>query len=201
VSDESWLRSRRRLRWLSAVAVLAALLVPVLGLVAASRVDPPVVVSPVTAPPAVRLTPDGTATSPVSWQVRSTGDRAVDDVVLAYRRYLGTTVRLAENPDPNDPALPHIATGARLDALQRFLIAAHNTGSTTRGPVTASARVLETAPTEVTLRACTDYTRQRTTTSTARPLTAGKVASTVILRREASAWRVATSARATWSSC
>ena len=202
--DAAQRRPRRRLAWLTGVAVLAAVSVPVLGLVEEAY-RPVVAGAPPSASagpsPEVRITPDGTGSSPVTWRVRPTGDRAVDGVVQAYRRYLGTTVRVAEEPDPQDPALPLVAGGERLAELRRFLVAAVDSGSSSRGPVTATATVLETGPAAVALLACTDYSAQRTTVLAGRPLVGGKVAATVGLRRSEGAWRVVSSVRGAVPRC
>jgi hypothetical protein len=205
VPDRNETRLRTRLGWVTGIAVLAAVSVSVLGLAAAHRSEEEATVA--NAAPAaprpvpVRVTPQGTEASPVTWRIRPTGDRAVDDVLRAYQRYLGTAVRLAEDPDPEDPALGQVATGARLAEMERFLITAGDRGAASRGPVTASATDVRTGPTAVTLHGCTDYTRQRTVTSAGAKVVGAKVAATVLLRREDGTWRVASSTRAAVSRC
>lgn len=158
-----------RLRLATVVSVVAAVSVGALGLAAAARRAPAVAAAPV---PVVST--GGTAASPVTWRVRSTGDGAVDAVLGAYQRYLGTAVRVAETPDPADPALPVVATGARLAEWRAQLAAGP---VPVRGPVTASATVLQTGPARVALHTCT---RQ-----------AAIVSATVVLVRVDAAWRVA----------
>ncbi|HYT10801.1 MAG TPA: hypothetical protein VEL73_09095 [Mycobacteriales bacterium] len=200
-------RLRRRLRWVSRLAVVSAVAAVASGLVVVARpVTPPGAAPPASAaptPPPLRLTATGSPTSPVVWRVKRAGSPAVDEVIRAYQRYLGTVVLLTEDPDPDDPALPQVAAEPRLGQLRRLLSAAVAAQSTSSGPVVASAAVLSARPGEVTLLGCADYSGQRTVMAGRTGPVAGAVAvaRTVVMRREDGVWKAAVSTSLPPSRC
>jgi len=103
--------------------------------------SPGTVRSPNSTPQRVVLSEGGTLSSPVVWRVRPGADRSKNAVLAAYKTYVGTSVRLAEQPDPDDVALTQIALDPQLGRLRRALTASATAGQSLRGRVVAVARV------------------------------------------------------------
>jgi hypothetical protein len=114
----------------------------------------------VPAGPAVRPTPFGTSTTPVVWQVTRTADRTKNEVVAAYQDYLGTSTRLAEEPDPADPALPLVAMDPELGRLRRALSVSSDGQLSRRGRVVAYARLVRLTSRDALVIGCQNSAQQ-----------------------------------------
>jgi hypothetical protein len=115
---------------------------------------------PAAAGPAVRPSPFGTSTTPVRWQVTRTADPVKNTVIAAYQGYLGTSTRLAEEPDPADPALPLVATDPELGRLRRSLSVSSDGQLSRRGRVLAYATLVRVAGREATVIGCQNSAQQ-----------------------------------------
>jgi hypothetical protein len=150
----------------TAAAVLAAgyLLVAPGGKPVAASFDPratpspTLTTSPSTAP--VDLAPRGTASSPVVWQIRRTGNRTKDAVFAGYRDYIGTAVRLGEEPDPADRALPEVALDPELGRLRRVLSVDSDGQISRRGRVTVMAWIMSVRGSQAIVVGCQNSTAQ-----------------------------------------
>jgi hypothetical protein len=144
------------------------------------------------ASPPVRLTATGTGSSPVAWQVRRTGDRAKDAAIAAFEVYFGTTVRLAEEPDPADPALPRVAVEPELGRLRRSLSVTSDAQVSQRGRVLIVARVDGLRGNQAVVLGCANWAAQRRYDGAGRPAAwrAGLTAMSALLRRDGGQWRV-----------
>ncbi len=166
---------RRRVVRAALASAAAALAVLVLGLVlelqepaqsARARVTTTAEAPPAgaTPPPLVShviLSARGTATSPVVWEVRPGNDRERNAVLAGYQVYVGTVVRLAEAPDPDDAALPQVALDPQLALLRRALASGAAAGTSRRGKVVAVARVVALRGRLATVIGCLDTAGQR----------------------------------------
>jgi hypothetical protein len=110
--------------------------------------------------PAVRPTPFGTSTTPVVWHVTRTADRTRNAVVAAYQDYLGTSTRLAEEPDPADPALPLVAMDPELGRLRRALSVSSDGQLSHRGRVVAYARLVSLTGRDALVIGCQNSAQQ-----------------------------------------
>ena len=211
---------RRRLRDAARTAAISGAAVLVAGLVLAvqPKRSPAVATgaavgvagstatpSPAPAPTvaAVRLSPTGTATSPVTWRVRRTGDRRKDTALDAYQLYLGTAVRLNEEPDQSDPALPQVAIDPELARLRKGLSVSDDSQLSRRGRVLASARLQSLRGSEAVVVGCVDSTAQRLYgAGTPSPRwRAGVAVSLVRLRWDDGQWKVYRTAPLPLSRC
>jgi hypothetical protein len=107
------------------------------------------------------LSPSGTATSPVVWRVSRTGDRAKDAALAAYQVYLGTTIRLWEEPDPADPAIPQVALEPELSRLRTALSVSSDAQISRRGRVIAAARLQLLRGSQAIVIGCVNSAEQR----------------------------------------
>jgi hypothetical protein len=150
----------------------------------ATQVRPPIA--------AILLTPHGTATSPVIWQASPRQAAVTKEVLAGYQAYFGTVVRLNEEPDPDDPALPQIAIGPELVRVHNALSAAASAGQSRHGRITASAMVQSLRGTDAIVLSCADLSRQRMSAAGgARPVAARRpTAMAVRMRRDDGRWKV-----------
>jgi hypothetical protein len=109
---------------------------------------------------AVRPTPFGTSTTPVIWHVTPTADPVKNTVIAAYQGYLGTSTRLAEEPDPADPALPLVAMDPELGRLRRALSVSSDGQLSHRGRVVAYATLVRLAGREALVIGCQNSAQQ-----------------------------------------
>ncbi len=204
--DDRPLRSRLVLS--AQVAFVSALAVPVVGLVIAVRAPEPSTGGTAGAPGGsssggpgavvptvarVSLSTRGTAASPIVWQVRLGRDRNVNAVLTGYEAYLGTTVRLAEEPDPDDVALAQVALDPQLRLLRRVLAGGAASGVTRRGRVVATARVVGLRGDQAFLVGCVNTTAQILYGADGRPVArwhGGLSVSLVRLHRDDGRWKV-----------
>jgi len=172
-------RLRRRLVWMARISATAAVAVPLAGLLVVAREPersaapaeaapaslpaslPGTVRSPSSPPQRVLLPEGGTVSSPVVWRVRPGADRGKNVVLAAYKTYVGTSVRLAEQPDPDDVALTQIALDPQLGRLRRALAASATAGHSLRGRVVAVARVEAVGGGKAVVVGCLDTVAQR----------------------------------------
>lgn len=141
----------------------------------------------------VLLTAEGTPDSPVTWRVRRTGGPARDAVLAAFQVYLGTTVRLSEAPDPDDPAMIQIAVDPQLTSLRSAVSRAEQAQRSMRGPVRASASLRSLRGREADVLACIDLTGQRRYGADGAPVPGvrgTRMAKLVRLRSDDGQWKV-----------
>jgi len=141
----------------------------------------------------ITLSANGTPSSPVVWQVGLGGDRSRNAVLVAYQAYVGTTVRLAEEPDPDDAALPQVALDPELGRLRRALGANAAAGLTRRGRVLAVARVEVVSGDQAIVVGCLNAASQRLLGPAGRPVPrwrGGVSVSRVHMRRDDGRWKV-----------
>jgi hypothetical protein len=105
--------------------------------------------------------PTGTVMSPVAWQVRRTGDRAKDAALAGYRDYVGTAVRLGEDPDPADPALAEVALDPELGRFRRALSVNSDAQVSRRGRVVVIAWVLSLRGSQAIVVGCANSAAQQ----------------------------------------
>jgi hypothetical protein len=146
-------------------------------------------------PPVARITlsASGTRLSPVVWQVGLGGDRGRNAVLVAYQAYVGATVRLAEEPDPDDAALPQVALDPQLGRLRRALGASATAGLTRRGRVLAVARVEVVRGGQAIVVGCLDAASQQLLGPAGRPVPrwrGGVSVSRVRMRKDDGRWKV-----------
>jgi hypothetical protein len=107
------------------------------------------------------LSPTGTASSPVVWQVNPIGDRARAAALAGYRDYVGTAVRLGEEPDPADPALSEVALDPELGRSRRALSVSSDAQVSRRGRVVVMAWVLSLRGSQAVVIGCVNSTAQQ----------------------------------------
>ena len=141
----------------------------------------------------IAMSASGTPSSPVVWHVGVGRDGARDAVLLGYQAYLGTVVRLGEDPDPDDVALPQVALDPELALLRRALARSEATGTTRRGRVLATARVTGLHGNEATVVGCVDTAAQSLFGPDGRSVPHWRGAlsvSTLRMRRDDGRWKV-----------
>jgi hypothetical protein len=183
----------------AAAAVLGAgylLVAPHRGRVDASAEPGPTATPSTSTPslsrPPVALSATGTSTSPVVWQVVRTGDRAKDAALAGYRAYVGTSVRLGEEPDPADPALPQVATDPELNRLRRGLSVSSDSQISRRGRVVVTARVVSLSGRQAVVVSCANFAAQHLYDGAQRRVAwrGGVVVTTARLQSRAGQWKV-----------
>lgn len=137
-------------------------------------------------------TPKGSLTSPVSWRVKSTGDRAKDAAIAGYKNYLGTTVRLGEAPDPADPALSQVALDPELSRFRRALSVSSDAQVSRHGRVDVTAWIMSLQGRQAIVVGCADSSAQELYDGSTRRSAwrGGIVVTAVRLRLEAGRWLV-----------
>lgn len=134
----------------------------------------------------------GTRRSPIRWLgPASTGPKA--PVAEATRDYWSMIVRLAERPDPADPALPELAAEPQLSKLVTLFTTTRSDKISQRGPIDGTVTVDAVSAAAATARTCLDQTLARVYDA------AGKIRAgsrgtltlfTVTLARTGGAWKV-----------
>jgi hypothetical protein len=209
------------------ISAVAAVTVPLAGLLVAHGAEhsaAPVGVAPSvgaapssspgaagspTSPPRVLLSEGGTLSSPVVWRMRPDADRSKNVVLAAYKTYVGTNIRLAEQPDHDDVALAQIALGPQLRRLRRALAASAAAGRSLRGRVTAVARVEAVRGGTAVVVGCLDAGAQRLYGPDGRAVPRQRVrgspsrlsVSRAWMRRDSGRWKVYTLAALSASRC
>jgi hypothetical protein len=113
-------------------------------------------------------------------------------VLVAYETYVGTTVRLGEEPDPDDAALAQVAVEPQLGRVRSALATSAAAGLSRRGRVLATARVETVRGTEAVVVACIDATAQRLyrTEDRVPRWSSGVSISRVRMRRDDGRWKI-----------
>jgi hypothetical protein len=97
--------------------------------------------------------------SPVTWLVKPTGRARYDAALAAYRHWIFVVQRLGAAPDPADPELAAIASGAARDFfVKRFSETQRTHTNQLGGAVVRSANVRPAGP-DVAVAACQDLTQ------------------------------------------
>lgn len=142
--------------------------------------------------PAPTATPSaGTRNSPIRWLGAAPAGTAAP-VAEATRGYWSMVVRLAERPDPADPALTEFAAGAQLSKLVTLFRTTRTDKISQRGPVDGTVTVGTVSGTAATARTCLDqsltriYEAGRVRAGSAGTLTLF----TVTLTRAGESWKV-----------
>ena len=134
----------------------------------------------------------GTARSPIRWLgPAATGAAAA--VQQATRDYWSMVVRLAEEPDPDDPALTELSLPPQRTTLVTVYTSTREQGIAQRGPIDGSVTAAGVAGSTATARTCLDQTLVRVydRAGRARPGSSGaRTLFTVSLRRDGDAWKV-----------
>ena len=134
----------------------------------------------------------GTQRSPVLWLDKAaTGSAA--PVQLAARRYWSAVIRLAERPDPDDPALTQLVLDPQRSVLVKVFTTNSETGVVQRGPIRATATVSTVRGTTADVTTCLDQTLVKVyeRSGRARPGSQGGVTPFRLeLRRDGGAWKV-----------
>jgi hypothetical protein len=134
----------------------------------------------------------GTQRSPVLWLDKAaTGPAA--PVQLAARRYWSAVIRLAERPDPDDPALTQLVLDPQRSVLVKVFSTNSETGVVQRGPIRATATVRTVRGTTADVITCLDQTLVKVyeRSGRARPGSQGGVTPFLLeLRRDGGAWKV-----------
>ncbi len=164
--DDADIRLRRQVIWASRACILLMAARGPQPSTAGAEAAQTTGSSPQTGPPPstaarVTLSVRGTPSSPVVWRVHLGADRNRNAVLVAYETYVGTTVRLAEEPDPDDVALAQVALDPQLGRLRRALAASAASGRSQRGRVLAVARVETIRGNQAVVVGCLDSTAQR----------------------------------------
>jgi hypothetical protein len=135
----------------------------------------------------------GTAKSPVRWLDRAaTGPAA--PVQLAARRYWAAVVRLAERPDPDDPALTQLVVDPQRSVLVKVFTTNAGTGVSQRGPIRGTATVQAVNGSTADVMTCLDQSLVKVyeRSGRARPGSQGGVTPFELeLRKDGGAWKVA----------
>lgn len=135
----------------------------------------------------------GTAKSPIRWLgPAATGpDLAVQE---ATRSYWSMVVRLAEKPDPDDPAIAALSVDPQRSELVTLFTGIQQQGVTQRGPVDGTVTRADVTGSTATARTCLDQTLTKVYDKAGRPR-AGSAGTltlfSVSLRQVEGAWKVA----------
>ncbi|HZB49809.1 MAG TPA: hypothetical protein VE547_12020 [Mycobacteriales bacterium] len=152
-----------------------------------------VVVTPSATATATPAATTGTRKSPVLWlDEAATGPAAA--VQLAARRYWAAVVRLAERPDPADPALTQLVVEPQRSVLVRVFTANAASGVSQRGPIRGTVTVGEVTGSTADVTTCLDQTLVKVyeRSGRARPGSSGGVTPFRLeLRKDGGAWKVA----------
>lgn len=134
----------------------------------------------------------GTQRSPVRWLDRAaTGPAA--PVQLAARSYWSAVIRLAERPDPDDPALRQLVLDPQRSVLVKVFTTNSETGVVQRGPIRGTATVRTVRGSTADVTTCLDQTLVKVyeRSGRARPGSQGGVTPFLLkLRRDGGAWKV-----------
>lgn len=151
------------------------------------------VATPTVTPTAAPAATTGTPKSPVLWLDKAaTGPAA--PVQLAARRYWAAVVRLAERPDPADPALTELVLDPQRAALVKVFETNARTGLSQRGPIRGTATVGTVRGSTADVITCLDQTLVKVyeKSGRARPGSGGGATPFQLeLRQDGGSWMVA----------
>jgi hypothetical protein len=152
----------------------------------------PTTAAPTTAAPTPTST-TGTQRAPIRWVgPAATGTGA--PVQAATRAYWSMVVRLAEKPNPADPAIAALSVPPQQDQLVTLYRNIKQQGLSQRGPIDGSVTVSAATGATATAATCLDQSLVRVydKAGKARPGSSGSVQQfTVSLQRTGGAWKVA----------
>lgn len=134
----------------------------------------------------------GTRKSPVLWLDKAATGRS-GAVQLAARRYWSAVVRLAERPDPADPALTQLVLEPQRSVLVKVFTANASAGVVQRGPIRGTATVRTIRDSTADVITCLDQTLVKVyeRSGRARPGSQGGVSPFLLeLRQDGGAWKV-----------
>jgi hypothetical protein len=136
----------------------------------------------------------GTQRSPIRWLGPApTGPKAA--VQAATRAYWSMVVRLAEKPDPADPAIAALSVSPQREKLVTLFGNIKRQGLSQRGPIDGSVTVGAATATTATAATCLDQSLARVFDKAGklRPGSSGSVQRfAVSLQRTGGAWKVTT---------
>ncbi|HEY6747353.1 MAG TPA: hypothetical protein VI357_16755 [Mycobacteriales bacterium] len=148
------------------------------------------------APTTAAATPSpttGTRRAPIRWTgPAATGAKA--PVQEATRAYWSMVVRLAEKPDPADPAITALSVPPQRERLVSLYGNIRRQGLSQRGPIAGAVTVSAVSGTRATAATCLDQSLVRVydRAGRARPGSSGSVQQfSVSLTRTGGAWKVA----------
>jgi hypothetical protein len=145
-----------------------------------------------TTPAATAAPTAGTPKSPIRWLgAAPAGPQAA--VGAATRAYWSMVVRLAEAPDPADPALTALVAEPQRSTLVTLFTTIRDQGLSQRGPVDGTVAVATLTGATAVVRTCLDQTLTRVydRAGRARAGSAGTLTRfTVSLTRRGAAWQV-----------
>ena len=151
----------------------------------------PTTAAPTTAAPTVTSTA-GTQRAPIDWvDPAATGAKA--PVQEATRAYWSMVVRLAEKPNPADPAIAALSVSPQRDQLVTLFGTTRKQGLSQRGPISGSVTVSVASATTATAATCLDQSLVRVYDKAGkrRPGSSGSVQKfAVALARTGGAWKV-----------
>ncbi len=125
-------------------------------------------------------------------------------MLAAYRAYFATTVRLAERPNPADPALDLVTVDPQRAQLRASVQAWARQRISRRGPLVAAAAIRALAGIDATVLGCVLRSGQRLYLASGAPAGGagpGPAATIAQLRWDSGRWRVARTAPAPLSAC
>ena len=155
----------------------------------------PATTSPATTPAAATTAPaptTGTRRSPVLWLDKAATGPA-GPVQLAARRYWAAVVRLAERPDPADPALMQFVLDPQRSVLVKVFTTNAATGVVQRGPIRGTATVRTVRDSTADVITCLDQSLVKVyeRSGRARPGSQGGVTPFLLeLRKDRGVWKV-----------
>jgi hypothetical protein len=124
--------------------------------------------SPVTTPARPGMPagmPAGTASSPISWNLRTVGSTQMRSVIAAYAAYVDVYVRLAGAPDPTSPLIATVSTGAARRALETDLRGLAAARRALAGPVRLAPAVAQLRGSTAVVEDCADLSHFADTVS------------------------------------
>ncbi len=149
--------------------------------------------APTATPTAAPAATTGTQRSPVLWLGKAaTGPAA--EVQLATRRYWAAVVRLAERPDPADPALTQLVVEPQRSVLVGVFTANARTGVSQRGPIRGTVTVDTVRDSTADVTTCLDQSLVKVyeKSGRARPGSGGGATPFQLeLRKDGGSWKVA----------
>lgn len=149
--------------------------------------------TPTARPTATPAATGGTQKSPVLWlDATATGPTAA--VQLAARRYWAAVIRLAERPNPADPALTQLAVEPQRSVLVKVFTTNAGTGVSQRGPVRGTVTVGKVNDSTADVTTCLDQSLVKVyeKSGRARPGSQGGVTPFQLeLRKDGGSWKVA----------
>ena len=102
------------------------------------------------------LAVNGTATSPITWFVKKTGDPAKDAALSAAQKYWSLTTKLHEKPNPADPELARVIADPQLSRVVNTVTDMRKASKSQFGPSRISLRLGLISATTARVDTCID---------------------------------------------